>query len=125
MFLAVPIMTGVFILINFPVEGVTDLMFALAERVVAVGPLLLGSMVARRQVVRKAARAHYKVCLGGREVKSLENPCRKSRILANGSQKAAGCYACLTGISYKAPMFLVHPAQIKVYGVNLCDRWRK
>ena len=57
-FLAVPITTVVFISTHLPVEGVTDLMLALAERVLLVGPLLLGSIVARRQVVRKAVRTH-------------------------------------------------------------------
>ena len=49
--LAAPITTVVFILTHLPVEGVTDLIRALADGVVAVGPLLLGSIVARRQVV--------------------------------------------------------------------------
>ena len=44
----------VFILTYLPVEGVTDLKPALWEGVVAVGTLLLGSLVARRQVARKS-----------------------------------------------------------------------
>ncbi len=54
---AAPITTVVFISTHLPVE-VADLMLGLAERVLLVGPLLLGSIVARRQVVRKAVRTH-------------------------------------------------------------------
>ena len=57
-FLAVPITTVIFISTHLPVEGVTDLMLGFVERVLLVGPLLLGSIVARRQVVRKAVRTH-------------------------------------------------------------------
>ena len=57
-FLAVPITTVVFISTHLPVEGVPDLMLGFAERVLLVGPLLLGSIVARRQVARKAVRTH-------------------------------------------------------------------
>ena len=56
-FLVGPIATLVFIFTNLPVEGVTDLMLALADGVLAVGPLFLGSVVARWQIVRKVARA--------------------------------------------------------------------
>jgi hypothetical protein len=40
---------------HLPVQDVTDLSERLADVVYAVGPLLLGSLVARRQVVRKLA----------------------------------------------------------------------
>ena len=53
--LAGPIIVGVFISTHLPVEGGTDLMLALWDGVLAVGPLLLGSLVARRHVVRKSA----------------------------------------------------------------------
>jgi hypothetical protein len=57
-FLAGLIITGASILNHLPAERVTDLMLALADGAYAAGPLLLGSIVARHQVVRKAARAH-------------------------------------------------------------------
>jgi hypothetical protein len=53
--LAGPIIAVVSILTHLPVEGATDLRLALADGVYAVGPLLLGSLVARRQIVRKFA----------------------------------------------------------------------
>ena len=61
--LAVPITAAVFISTHLPVE-VTDLMLGLTERGLLVGPLLLCSIVARRQAVRKAVQTHYRTCLG-------------------------------------------------------------
>ncbi len=54
-FVVGPIVTVMYIA-GRPVEGINDLMIQLAAGATTVGPLLLGSIVSRHQLVRKSLR---------------------------------------------------------------------